>query len=289
MKFHPLAESYPLMPDHELQLLIEDMRAHGYDARFPIVIHEDAILDGRNRQRAADKAGVVHVPEVDLPQDVDPVMFVRRANEHRRHLDQAWLQKRREERVKRVAAGTREGKSLRVIAEEEKISEKQVREDLKKSGAEGSAPAPPDGKVTGKDGKKQAAKKKAFGSGADPSAPERQAGEDDTEEAHAPTDRNGKQLPLQAVAAFRQAGELTAACRAVDELVRETERLGKSPVGAHLHYQSVQTHLKNAKNGLVAAKPAVVCPYCQGQRKGCKVCRGHGWVTSGKAKNAPAN
>src|SRR5262249_53283417 len=56
--FHPLAEDYPLMPTGELQRLIDDMKEHGFDARFPIVWHEGLILDGRNRWLAALAAGV---------------------------------------------------------------------------------------------------------------------------------------------------------------------------------------------------------------------------------------
>lgn len=100
-------------------------------------------------------------------------------------------------------------------------------------------------------------------------------------------DQDGRDVPEKALPAFRQVGEMTAACRQIDDLVREVERLAKSPAGANLHYQSVQTHLKNAKNGLWTARPTHVCPYCKAIKKTCDACRGHGWVTASTYKAAP--
>lgn len=115
-------------------------------------------------------------------------------------------------------------------------------------------------------------------------------GDGESEPAEEPdilTDQEGHEIPEKARPAFQQAAELNAACRQLDDLIREVERLGKSPVGAHLHYQSVQTHLKNAKNGLWTARPTHVCPYCKCKKKTCDACRGHGWVTASTYKATP--
>ena len=101
------------------------------------------------------------------------------------------------------------------------------------------------------------------------------------------TDQEGREVPEVAMPAFQQAGELNAVCRQIDDLVKEVERIGKSPAGFHLHFQSVQTHLKNAKNGLWTARPTHVCPYCKGRKKLCDACRGSGWVTASTYKAAP--
>jgi hypothetical protein len=53
--------------------------------------------------------------------------------------------------VERVAEKRAAGKSLRTIAEEEGVSDTQIRSDIKEAGANPFAPAP--GKVTGRDGK----------------------------------------------------------------------------------------------------------------------------------------
>ena len=84
-ELHPLANAYPRLPDDELNRLTADMEANGYDPRFPVVLYEGKILDGRNRQIAAGNAEVEPV-YVELPADADPEAFVERANEHRRHL-----------------------------------------------------------------------------------------------------------------------------------------------------------------------------------------------------------
>ncbi len=66
---------------------------------------------------------------------------------------------RRSERIERVAEARRNGQSTRVIAEAEGVSQRQVVRDISDSGESGDSPVPTDGKVTGKDGKKQSATK----------------------------------------------------------------------------------------------------------------------------------
>jgi hypothetical protein len=129
-EFHPLAEEYPMMPDDELEQLVADMKQNGYDHRWPIIIYDGKILDGRNRYKAARKAKVEPVFK-RLGVEDDPVRFVKRANEHRRHLSKEWTDKKRQERVSQVAALRGEGKSIRSIADEVKVSPGQVQRDLK--------------------------------------------------------------------------------------------------------------------------------------------------------------
>jgi hypothetical protein len=54
--FHPLADVLPLIEVAEFDRLVADISEHGL--LNPITTYEGKILDGRNRARASDTAGV---------------------------------------------------------------------------------------------------------------------------------------------------------------------------------------------------------------------------------------
>lgn len=81
MQFHPLAEVFPLIDGAEFEELVASIKAHGL--REPIVVFEGAILDGRNRYRACEKAGVE--PRFEEFTGDDPLSFVEDINDKRRH------------------------------------------------------------------------------------------------------------------------------------------------------------------------------------------------------------
>lgn len=87
MRHHKYADIFPMMTDEELAALVQDMRQNGYDESSPIVTIGDEILDGRNRYKAAQIAGVVPV-FVEFHGD-DPLAYVIRHNLNRRHLNES--------------------------------------------------------------------------------------------------------------------------------------------------------------------------------------------------------
>jgi ParB-like chromosome segregation protein Spo0J len=85
LEFHTLAEIFPLIDGAEFDDLVADIREHG--VHEPIWIFDGRILDGRNRYRAAQAAGV------DCPLRAylgdDPAAFVISLNLKRRHLNES--------------------------------------------------------------------------------------------------------------------------------------------------------------------------------------------------------
>jgi ParB-like chromosome segregation protein Spo0J len=80
---HPAAGIFPLMHDADLELLASDIRANGL--RQPLVLDTDGrLLDGRNRLRACELAGVE--PVFATVETDDPLGYVVSLNVLRRNL-----------------------------------------------------------------------------------------------------------------------------------------------------------------------------------------------------------
>jgi N6-adenosine-specific RNA methylase IME4 len=85
---HPAAELFPLIGDEELHELADDIKRHGLHE--PVWLWKDpergtVLLDGRNRTRACQIAGVDDFPVRWYDGD-DPIAFSISANKKRRHL-----------------------------------------------------------------------------------------------------------------------------------------------------------------------------------------------------------
>jgi hypothetical protein len=152
-KDHPLAAKYPLLEGEEYEELKESIREHGL--LNPIWLYEGKVLDGRNRYRVCRELGIE--PEFAEYEGNKPEGFGKAQNLDRRHLTPEW-------RRAQVKAKRAEGKSIRQIADEMEIHKTQVERDLSTvwtpdpddTPEETPEPAPV---VTGRDGKKYAAKK----------------------------------------------------------------------------------------------------------------------------------
>lgn len=85
MKYHPLADIFPLMEGDDYNSFVADIKTNGL--REPIWIFEDKILDGRNRWRACKDAKVE--PKTREYKGNDALGFVVSLNLKRRHLSES--------------------------------------------------------------------------------------------------------------------------------------------------------------------------------------------------------
>lgn len=117
-EFHQAANLFPIMQEHELNALADDIKKNGQ--RDPIIIFEGKILDGRNRWKACKLAGCE--PKIRLMSLLEmggsPTQFVLSTNLHRRHLTpiqaaavaaEALPLFAEEARARQVAAGKEQG------------------------------------------------------------------------------------------------------------------------------------------------------------------------------------
>ena len=79
---HPIADIWPMMSDDDLQGLSNDIKHQGL--LTPVWLYEDKFLDGRNRAKACQMAGVK--VETKTYTGDNPVAFAFSLNEKRRHL-----------------------------------------------------------------------------------------------------------------------------------------------------------------------------------------------------------
>jgi hypothetical protein len=86
LKLHPLAALFPELPPEELTQLARDIKKRGQ--LEPIILYKGLILDGRNRYRACQIAGVKPQTEEFNPTATkrSPSEFVLSRNLRRRHL-----------------------------------------------------------------------------------------------------------------------------------------------------------------------------------------------------------
>jgi len=85
MNSHEYADLFPMMSDSELNDLSKDIKQNGL--QNDIITYEGKILDGRNRYKACEIAGVN--PVMSEYEGEDALAFVISHNLHRRHLNES--------------------------------------------------------------------------------------------------------------------------------------------------------------------------------------------------------
>jgi ParB-like chromosome segregation protein Spo0J len=141
LEIHPICEAFPRMSDDELRKLADDIAAHGL--REPIWTYRGAVIDGGNRTRACEIAGVEPTTR-EWDGDGSLVAFVLSLNLHRRHL----------------TAGQRAA----LAAELKPFVEAEIAEETRKKSSEG-------GKTAGSGRPKADAGDKGFGKNSEPLIP----------------------------------------------------------------------------------------------------------------------
>jgi hypothetical protein len=258
----------PLSPRERADLR-DSIRTDGI--RYPpLVTGAVEIIDGFHRIELAAELGMADVPfSIISGRDHDYLRrLALRMNVCRRHLSLEELQVLRGERIERVAESRLEGKSTRQIAEEEGVSQKQVRLDLEKATEEGYSVEPKNGRVNGRDGKSRPAHQATEqGCSVGPQASGGPPGPPET-----PTDQNGEPIPEKALPAWNLRSEFRRICSALDQLAKDVHALGVGPAGRHFHAGSALSQLKNARTTIWASQPSHVCPDCKGQKSRCRSC-----------------
>lgn len=87
LKYHPLANLFPMLSDAELSDLGEDIKAHGQAET--VKLHKGMILDGRNRYTACVKFALACRAEVFEGTDREALDWVISKNLKRRHLTES--------------------------------------------------------------------------------------------------------------------------------------------------------------------------------------------------------
>jgi hypothetical protein len=283
MTIHPLAEIVPPMTAPEFEALVNDMREHGFDPRFPIVLLDGRVIDGRHRFKAATEAGVEPVfVNYSIEEFGDPAVFVLRAAS-RRNLTQSqraalateMLPHLRAEAEKREKAGKsdppekvpegREQRESTTIAAKSAGTNRKYVEVAEK--AKSHAPEVFDAMKAGTISVPEAKRRLAPKSPPPPAEPEATDG----------LGRTTTEPPV--VAALGQRDKFAALKREIEAVIASAKALAASDVGACLRLGTIETALRNAAAAVRFAAPYCACPMNPRQcERGCKVCGGRRWI-----------
>jgi hypothetical protein len=187
------------------------------------------------------------------------------------------LQRRRQERIGRVAEARAEGQSLRAIAEAEEISVAQVNRDLESaSTVPGGTVKPTDGKVTGMDGRQQPATK--------PKPAPVATTDNPPEPDDLICDDEGNPVPAKLRAVFAECYLFNSAVARLAKAAEALVRIEESPFYQTEGAKKYSTSCRTAEKRMIGLRPAKVC--CG---SGCEKCESKGYLTTAEVDDAPVD
>jgi hypothetical protein len=145
LKKHPF-NVFPEMTAEENMEVRLDIQTHGYDCRYPIILHHDMVLDGWNRQKICEELCVVPTYLEFEGDDQEAMDFIWRSNKRRNLTSSQWsaiateaqpimeaiqasVQKEKAEKLE----GNKNACKDKPIVEQIPPSEKPKRDDSKRS------------------------------------------------------------------------------------------------------------------------------------------------------------
>ncbi len=319
LTYHPLACFVEFGAGVSLDRTVAFFREHGYDQDERIVLYRNTkgvyvILDGRLRHHASIQAGVT--PSFCEYTGNDPLGYVMK-KAFRAHLnpsqialmlvkygkewatewananlpngsDDANANLPKEPSAQQLSDMVGGAVSPRTITDAKKVDKKGTPE-LNQAVADGTLRVSDAAKIAdetaGEQNQAVDAARTGKKRGTSPKKRKPSANGDHEEEV---VDAEKMPVPPQAVAAFREAEELSSICHALDAAVARIKQAGKGAAARLVNVESVTQTVQNARKALWQSRPTHVCPYCAGKDKKCACCKGEGWTNTATYKQSPA-
>lgn len=300
MKFHPVAEIFPLMQGAEFDALVADMKAHGQQES--IRAYNGQILDGRNRWRACQQLKVEAVVEPWLPTNGEtPLDFVISKNLFRRHLNDS-QRAMVATAISQLLKGEKKADAQGCASQEDagkmvNVSRRSVQQARKV--ADAAAPEVAAAVVAGEVSVSDAAaiaeqpkpvqKKAVKAVKAGNAKTLKQAIAEETGDIL--KDENGQEVPPGLAPVFRGATEFRGILNQLKEIRARGRKLFESPAGRRFGIESFESDLDNVRRRVRFDMPYAICPVCKGlakERRAKCPCEDTGWLTESNYGRLPS-
>ena len=293
MKVHPACAAFPNMTDAEYVGLKTDIAANGLHE--PIWTYKGFLIDGRHRLKACDELGI-EARTQEWKSKGSLVSWIVSKNLHRRNLTAS----------QRAAMATELLPIYEREAEQRKASRIQAAKTSENPNVFPKGPIGPVATSAQKaasdlEASERSVKRAKFIGAADPEKlAEVKAGTKSLHRAEAeikqenaasepPIDATGKPVTNEALHEAFRSEEFASIQSEIQRIRKRVATLCDTPLGVHLHAQSIDAHLKNAWSDLKFAAPYAPCCYCAAGRgqKTCKACHKVGWLPKLLYESAP--